>query len=244
MGNNTPKKNRNIELAAEQTLVDGFNKHPSLIPALVINGVSQTPQQIVGTLNSRIDSAKAVVTTKATWRATIEADKALRDATKTLVSGVRESLVVAFGSQIAVLADFGLTPKAKAVLTPEQRLARAAKAKATRAARHTLGSKQKAAIKSTVTPIVTVTTAPATPPSPVTPQATPVTPVTPVATSPAAPNAAPVTPTQPAATDHVAPQAKPVIPATPVTTSPAAPQATPAAPAVTPAPLTATVAGA
>jgi hypothetical protein len=45
--------------------------------------------------------------------------------------------------------------KAPAARTPEEKIAAAAKAKATRAARHTMGSKQKAKVKGTVTTIVT-----------------------------------------------------------------------------------------
>ena len=57
---------------------------------------------------------------------------------------------MAFAGQVDTLADFGLTARAKHVATPEEKLASTDKAKATRAARHTMGSKQKAAIKGTV----------------------------------------------------------------------------------------------
>ena len=40
MGINTPKKNRIDQTTAEQTLIDGFNKHAAAIPSMVINGVS------------------------------------------------------------------------------------------------------------------------------------------------------------------------------------------------------------
>jgi hypothetical protein len=63
---------------------------------------------------------------------------------------VRQTLLLAFDGKLDTLADFGLTARAVPVRTPEQRTAAAAKAKATRAARHTMGSKQKAAIKGAV----------------------------------------------------------------------------------------------
>ena len=66
---------------------------------------------------------------------------------------------MAFAGQMDTLADFGLTARAKHVATPEEKIASAAKAKATRAARHTMGSKQKAAIKGTVTPTAPTTAA-------------------------------------------------------------------------------------
>ena len=38
MGINTPKKNRIDQITAEQTLIDGFNKHAAAIPTMVIDG--------------------------------------------------------------------------------------------------------------------------------------------------------------------------------------------------------------
>jgi hypothetical protein len=81
--------------------------------------------------------------------------------------------LVAFAGSIDTLADFALKArKPRTPLTPEQKAAAVAKAEATRAARHTMGPKQKAAIKGTVP-----ATAPAT--QPAAPAPAPATPVTP-----------------------------------------------------------------
>jgi hypothetical protein len=63
-----------------------------------------------------------------------------------------------------VLADFGFAPPKAATRTPEEKAAAAAKAKATREARHTLGKSQKKTVKGNVTGIVVtpVTSAPPT----------------------------------------------------------------------------------
>ena len=191
MASNTPKNNRIDQTTAEQTLIDGFNKHAAEIPSMVINGVVQTTKDLVATLQSRIDSAKAALSTRATWQTAIRTDQALRNTTKTYVSGVKQGLLVAFAGQMDTLADFGLTARAKHVATPEEKIASAAKAKATRAARHTMGSKQKAAIKGTVTSTAPTTAAsPAPTPSPTPPAAPPTTPV-----APTPPPAAPQEPT-------------------------------------------------
>ncbi len=199
MGINTPKKNRIDQTTAEQTLIDGFNKHAATIPSMVINGVMQTTKDIVATLQSRIDSAKTALSTRATWQTAIRTDRTLRDTTKTYVSGVKQGLLVAFAGQLDTLADFGLTARAKPVRTPEEKIAAAAKAKATREARHTMGSKQKAAIKGTVTPTAPATVAPAAPtPNPTTSPVSPVTPPVPATPSPVTP--APTAPTSPPVT--------------------------------------------
>jgi hypothetical protein len=197
MGSNTPKNNRIDQTTAEQTLIDGFNKHAAAIPGMMIGGVTLAPKDIVATLQSRIDSARAALSTKATWQTAIRTDRTLRDTTKTLVSGAKQGVLLAFAGKLDMLADFGLTPRASAVRTPEQKIAAAAKARATRAARHTMGPKQKAAIKGTVS---TTAPAPAGPTAPtLAPPSAPTSQAIPAAATPAP---APVAPVPPLVTTH------------------------------------------
>jgi hypothetical protein len=128
------------------------------ITSFVIAGVTMPTKDIISNLQSLIDSAKSVQTTRATWQNTVKTDIAEREKLKTFVSGLKQALLVAFAGSVDTLADFGLTGRKQRVVTPEEKTAAAAKAKATRAARHTVGKKQKSAIKGTVT-----TTAPSAP---------------------------------------------------------------------------------
>jgi hypothetical protein len=182
MSTNTPKRNRDEEVTADQSLVDGLNMHSATIPPIFIAGAAVPLKDIITTLQSRIAAAKNVSPAKATWLAALAADRDVRSKSKTLVSALKQSLLVFYAGQVQTLADFGLTGRKTPVVSPETQVAAAAKAKATRAARHTMGKKQKAKITGTV-----VTTAPAPPPS---------------AASPAAP---------PAATVVVAPAPAPVV---------------------------------
>jgi hypothetical protein len=223
MGSNTPNPNRTDEITADQNLIDGLNKHAATITSIVLGGATATTKDIVATLQSRINSAKAASSTRASWLAAVQADQAERDRTKTYVSGLKQALLAAFVGQVDTLADFGLTARKPRVSTPEQKLAAATKAKATRAARHTMGKKQKAEIKGTVTPTAPATAAPAAP--------------APIPTPPEAPVPSPVLP----APTPAVPMAPPAAPApTPVTPAPtqAAPAPTPASPAPTPTPTT------
>jgi hypothetical protein len=201
MASNTPKKNQIDQTTADQKLIDGLTKHAATLPSIVIAGTSTTTADIVAKLQARITAIKTVQTTKATWQAAVQAARTEQATTKTFVSGVKQALLVAFAGQVDALADFGLTARKVTVLTPEEKVAAAAKRTATRAARHTLGSKQKAAIKGTVTPTTPVTATPpaATPiPTPAAPPAAAPTP-TPPATQPTAP-ASPASPTAAPAT--------------------------------------------
>lgn len=209
MANNTPKKNRTDETAADQKLIDGLTKHAATITSLVIGGVTMATKDIISTLQARITASQNAESTRATWQAAVVTDHAERTKTKTFVSGLRQGLIVAFTGQVDVLADFGLTTRKVVVLTPAEKLARNAKAKATRAARHTMGSVQKAK--------VTGETAAAANPVPADPAPSPI---------PAGPAPAPVT--APAAPVTPAPSAAPATPVPPATVLP--PAAVPAPP--------------
>jgi hypothetical protein len=143
MGNNTPKPSRLNRTAALQKLIDGLNKHQAAFGGFMVNGAQVTTPQVVSKLGEIISTGLAVETTHASWQAAVKADLAERVNTAAFVSGVRQAILVAFHGQVDVLADFGLTQRKPRVLTPQQKQAAAAKAKATRAARHTMGSKQK-----------------------------------------------------------------------------------------------------
>jgi hypothetical protein len=214
MGVNTPKSNRLNEIAADQSLIDGLAKHASAIPSLGINGAFVATKDITTTLQSRVDSAKNAQSVRATWLAAVKADTDLRDKTKTFVSGLRAALLTLFAGQIDTLADFALTPRKTRVVTPEAKVAAASKAKATRAARHTMGKKQKAAIHGTV---------PVTDPGPATPAPAPTVPSTPPSTTP--PGGAAPTPVHPEPVPAPPPPAASPTspPASPVTAAPVTP---------------------
>jgi hypothetical protein len=179
------KHNRTVNQVAIQDLIAGFKKHDQTITSMFIKGTSMSTASIIAALQTLVDSSSNVVLTRAAWLHAVEVDRDLRAKTRALVTGVRQGLQVAFSDDISTLADYGLKPRQPRVLTPQQKVEATAKAKATRAARHTMGSKQKAQIKGTVEVPATAPTAPppvATAPSPASPPA-----ATPVVAPPAAP---------------------------------------------------------
>jgi hypothetical protein len=156
-----PRVNRSQQQAGDQSLIDGLQKHASTLSSLTFGGTSNPTAAIIAVLQARIASANTVLPARATWQATVQADRDELAKTQAFVSGLRQALQLAYAGSIDTLADFGLKPRRHpAPRTPEQKAAAVAKAKATRAARHTMGSKQKAKVKGTVAP-----TAPATPPT-------------------------------------------------------------------------------
>jgi hypothetical protein len=160
------KANKDQLQAADQNLVNGLQKHAATLPSLLIAGATVPTASLISTLQSRMAARTSTASARAALQAAIQAEQVEGTQTKTLVSGTKQALKVIFAGQITELADFGLKgPKVRTPLTPEQKVVVAAKAKATRAARHTLGSKEKAKITG-------ATPAPVTAPSP-TPAAVP-----------------------------------------------------------------------
>ncbi len=162
--------NRGNQQTAEQKLAVGLQKHAADLPALVLDGTPYKVAEAITIVQGLINSAQVVVSTRAAWQASIVADQDERAKRKAFMTGLVAAIRAAYSGSITNLSDFGLAPrKTPAVRTPEQKAAAAAKAKATRAARHTMGKKQKALITGTPAasqPSGDATKVPATAPTP------------------------------------------------------------------------------
>jgi len=152
--------NSNTTQAHDAQVIVGIQKHLLTVPSLPIAGSTYTPADLVKLVQSRIDSAGVVAAAGANRHATVVAHDALGTKLTPILRGLRQYVLNVFGETSPVLADFGFTAPKTATRTPEEKAAAAAKAKATRAARHTMGTKQKKSVKGTVP-----TTAPVTPPT-------------------------------------------------------------------------------
>jgi hypothetical protein len=141
--------NRTKVQNADQKMVDGLTKHKAVITALAIGGRMLTPDDVIATFQARIDASNEALTTKASATAAVLAERAERARTKRFVSSARQVVRSMFGESVDLLADFGLAPPRPRRIDPQKKVEAAAKSKATRKLRHTMGKKQKAAIKAT-----------------------------------------------------------------------------------------------
>jgi hypothetical protein len=150
----TMKNAPGIQHKALTDLSHGFATNPPAgLTHLAAGGKVSTVAEVLSELQGY------VAVYKTADEAAIAYEKALlaRDAVAATVNArfdeIRAAIKAALGRKNPELAVFGLAPdQTPAPLTVEQKLVRAAKAKATRAARHTMGPKQKKAIKGQVTP--------------------------------------------------------------------------------------------
>jgi hypothetical protein len=165
----TNKNGKGQVVVVAKQLIAGTGKHLSNTTPVAFGGGSYTADQITSKLQTLVDLRTAVDAARAAAKAKLAAEATQSPPLRAFMSALTSFVKVNFSTSPDVLADFGINPKARAPLTVEAKAAAVAKRAATRAARHTMGSKQKEAIKGDVTGVaVTPITAPSptvTPPS-------------------------------------------------------------------------------
>ena len=151
------ENNRSITQARDGQVIAGIKKDLQNVSSLPLASSTYTMAALVQLVQSRIDAANTVVNARAHWVDASATYETLNTNVTKVVRALRQYVINVYGPDSPVLADFGFTATKRSPLTPEQLVAKAQKAAATRKARGTMGKKQKAKIKGTV-----VTTAPAT----------------------------------------------------------------------------------
>jgi hypothetical protein len=132
--------------------INGIGKRlQGAVPNVVLVGVTYTLPQAIAFFQSAIDSVNAVAAAKAKWQDAVKADRVLLKNVFLALLDLQNIARALFGNATDPLADFGFTPrKTNHKRTGATIVGAAAKSKATRTARHTMGSKQKKAVKGTV----------------------------------------------------------------------------------------------
>jgi hypothetical protein len=165
-------------------LIAGIRKRfPTGSQPLAIGGAagSVTADAAVGELQELIDNRAGTTAAQATARDKVQAEREANPSLVAFMNALEAFIRLMFSADTAALADFGLPPrKQRAPQTAAQKAVAAARRKATREARGTIGPKAKQAIKGNITAEVVVTpmtavqaAAPAaTPPEPAPGQAT------------------------------------------------------------------------
>ena len=146
----TPRLSNQIALLHH--LVEGLRKHFASTTTVVVRGTSYSPDELAKVLEDLANVYQAVFDAKSKAHDAILTARAASKGAGLIARAFR-GLVYASFKDAGDLADFGLTPrKTRAPATVEQLQVAAEKRRATRAARHTLGKRQKAAIKGVVPP--------------------------------------------------------------------------------------------
>jgi hypothetical protein len=148
-----------LTVAQLAALIAGIQKYAANATFMVASQAI-TAAQAVTLFQTLHDTSAATDAAKAAWKQTLAADKVGEAQNGALAREIRDAIALMFSNAAATLQAFGLSPrKPPTPLSVAARAAANAKAKATREARGTKGSVQKAAITGnvsgvTITPIV------------------------------------------------------------------------------------------
>ena len=139
--------NRMQQQTADEKLRAGLTTHAPTLASFTLASQKVQTADVIAVLQSRSNASKAVESARAAWLAAVAEERNEQGKSKTLVSGIKQSLHLMFAGSADTLAEFGLTPRKARVVSPDVKVAAATKAKATRKARHTQGKVQKAQVK-------------------------------------------------------------------------------------------------
>jgi hypothetical protein len=143
MATNTNDKNGKANEVAQ--IIAGAEKHFTNPAAKVtIDGESTTIGDALAKMQTFVDNRTAVVTAQASAHEKVVTERAQAPALLAFVDAFMAFVRVNLGQSPTALADFGKSPpKKRTPLTAEQNAIAAAKRRATREARGTMGPKQK-----------------------------------------------------------------------------------------------------
>ena len=142
-------------------IIAGLPNLPSTVTSFAVLGPTSTVATLTSVLQGYQALFDASAKADAAQAAAAEALAAVEPTATPFVAATKAALKAALGRKSMALETVGVTPdKTPTPLTPEQEVAKVAKAAATRAARHTMGAKQKAKIKGQVPPAGTPPAAP------------------------------------------------------------------------------------
>jgi hypothetical protein len=135
--------------AAARKIIAGSAKH--ITKSIVLGGETQSAKTIGSAMNDVISADDACDALRSKLQAATKVAQATRAKAAVLTGSLKTYVVAHFGENSPVLADFGFAPRKVGQKTVAQKLQSVEKQLATRAARHTMGSRQKAAIHGSIT---------------------------------------------------------------------------------------------
>ncbi len=145
-----PRTSKSKDDRDDRALQAGLLAHEGTVPSLMVGGTAHSVADLVAMLEGRVDARARTAAARAAWLQAVAEEKAGMAASEPRVSGARRALAVMYAGCNEELGDFGLkVRKTRRALTSEEKAAAVAKCKATRAARHTMGSRQRAKVTGT-----------------------------------------------------------------------------------------------
>jgi hypothetical protein len=149
MSNKNSQNNAAVVDSCSQRL-KALSAYVNSTAQIAVNGKKLKASQVATVYQSCLDSRAALATKRAETKAAMATRTSAEQARVNADRAVKAWVVNEFGAGSQQAIDFGFPPPKKATRTVESKVNAVALAKATRAARHTMGKKQKSLIKGTV----------------------------------------------------------------------------------------------
>jgi hypothetical protein len=156
MSTASSKRNKIAQLQTENTLVTQL---PTVLPngTFLVKGAKMTSVQIAATLKQHSDAITLANSLHDQWHAAVVAADALKATANASITAVRDYVVVTYGETSSQFSTLGFKPRKPRKVKTLVKADAIKKTIATRGARHTMGSRQKASIHGTP-PVATSST--------------------------------------------------------------------------------------
>ncbi len=144
------KTNRDRTINKHRQAIAGIRKHFASAPTIVLGGTPTTPNDAIAALQGPIDAIDAASASEQAFHGAVAAQNAAVAKGSDLLTDLKTLVKSQLGSSEGVLGDFGFTSPNRQTPDEATKAAAVAKRAATRAARHTMGKRQKASVKGSV----------------------------------------------------------------------------------------------
>jgi hypothetical protein len=142
--------NKDNTINKHRQAIAGIRKHFASAPTMVLGGTPTTPNDAIATLQGSIDAIDAASATAHAFHGAVAAQHAAIAKGSGLLTDLKTLVKSQLGSSEGVLGAFGFTSPSRQTPDEATKAAAVAKRAATRAARHTMGKRQKLAVKGDV----------------------------------------------------------------------------------------------
>jgi hypothetical protein len=143
-----PRKSKVQKREKLRQLIRGIRKHFMNIGLMKVAGVDHTPLEVVDGLQSLIDQHDRTARAYAQWRQEVGCERLLERKVAVIVRSVERRVLSHFDIDgVKGLADFGMKYNKRGPKTLASKKQMIEKARATRAERRTMGSRQRKKVK-------------------------------------------------------------------------------------------------
>jgi hypothetical protein len=142
-----PRHAKSTKTQRDERMVAGLMKHRQELAIIERHAGLESVEAVVARYQAHLDALQRVDATAAVWRTAVSQEENVEAQIKKLTRRMKNLLCGTYGEQSPTLLDFGIAPRKRAKIGVEKMRVTVEKRNATRKARHTMGKKQKKAVK-------------------------------------------------------------------------------------------------